>query len=101
VGQPHCDFIHDIHVQVGFFGARGLTIEEGLTDVNLDESSMKRAMIERCQRVVGVLDSSKWGKVAATTIAKLDQIDTIISDTDSPTELVQQLQQHQIEVILV
>lgn len=101
VGQARCEFIRDINVQIGFFGARGLTVEEGLTDVNLEESSIKRSMIERCQRVVCVLDASKWGKVAATTIAYLDQIDTIISDEDAPLELTQQLRQREIEVILV
>ncbi len=101
VGQPECEFIQDINVQVGFFGARGLTVAEGLTDVNLEEANMKRAMIARCRRTVGVLDARKWGKVAAITFARLEQIDTIISDTDAPDDLVRQVRQHQVEVILV
>lgn len=99
-GQPHCDFLQNINVQVGFFGARGLTLNEGLTDVNLEEARMKRAMIERCRRTVGVVDARKWGKVAAITFAYLDQIDTVISDTGVPKDLLQQIRQ-QVEVILV
>ncbi|RME74700.1 MAG: DeoR/GlpR transcriptional regulator, partial [Chloroflexi bacterium] len=91
VGQPHAAVFQDIHVQIGFFGARGLTIEEGLTDVNLEEVKMKRAMVERCRRVVGVVDSRKWGNVAAATFANPDQISTVISDQDAPEALVHQL----------
>ncbi|MEW5959851.1 MAG: DeoR/GlpR family DNA-binding transcription regulator [Chloroflexota bacterium] len=101
VGQFDSEAIRDINVQVGFFGARGLTLAEGLTDVDLQESRMKRAMLQRCQKKVGVLDARKWGKVAAVTIAPLDQIDTIISDADAPAGLVEQFRQHKIEVILV
>lgn len=101
VGRPHDDIFKDIHVQIGFFGARGLAVPEGLTDVNLDEVALKRAMIERCRRVVGVIDSRKWGNVAAATFARLTDINTIIGDTDAPDALVRQLIQQNIEVVLV
>jgi DeoR/GlpR family transcriptional regulator of sugar metabolism len=101
VGQPHDDVLERLNVQVGFLGARGLTLEEGMTDVNLNEVEMKQAMAERCRRVVGVLDSSKWGRVAAATFAPIEQIDMLISDVKAPTVLVEQLRQQQVEVILV
>jgi DeoR/GlpR family transcriptional regulator of sugar metabolism len=62
---------------------------------------MKRAMVERCRRVVGVLDSRKWGKVAAYTFAKLEQIDTLITDNDSADALVRRIHEQHVEVILV
>ncbi|MCI0397180.1 MAG: DeoR/GlpR family DNA-binding transcription regulator [Chloroflexi bacterium] len=101
VGHPLDDVSTSLNVQIGFFGARGLTLEEGLTDVNLNEVAMKRAMVNRCRRVVGLLDAGKWGKVAAATFAPLDRIDAIISDSKAPAGLVAQLQQRDIEVILV
>ena len=101
VDQPHCDLIDDINIQIGFFGARGLTLAEGLTDVSLNEVWMKRAMVERCQQVVGLIDARKWGKVAASTFAHLNQIDTVISDSAAPDSLVKQVRQHKVEVILV
>jgi DeoR/GlpR family transcriptional regulator of sugar metabolism len=100
--DPTCDdFLKDINVQIGFFGARGVTVDEGLTDVNQNEVAMKRAMVERCRRVVGVLDARKWGKVAAYTFANVEQIDTLIADSDPTDELVRQMQQQEVEVILV
>jgi DeoR/GlpR family transcriptional regulator of sugar metabolism len=101
VGHPQDNLLEDIHVQIGFFGARGVTVEEGLTDVNLSEVAMKRAMVDRCRQVVGVADARKWGKVAASTFACLDQVHTLITDADVLESLVQAIRQQGVEVVVV
>ena len=101
VDRPHDDVFSKLNVQIGFFGARGLSLEEGMTEVSLNEVAMKQAMMERCRWVVGVLDASKWGRVSAITFASIGKIDTIISDAKAPIGLVDELRQRQIEVILV
>lgn len=100
IGRMQDDLLAGVNVQLGFFGARGVTVEEGLTDVNLTEVTMKAVMAARCRRVVGLVDSRKWGNVAAATFATLDQIDTIITDSEAPAELVLAFRQRGIEVIL-
>lgn len=90
-----------INIQFGFFGARGLTLEEGVTDVNFNEVALKRRIIESCRQVVAIVDSQKWGKVAAYTFARLPQIDMVISDPDAPKDLVKGFRDNQIEVTLV
>ncbi len=101
VGYPQNDISKVLNVGLGFFGMRGLTLKEGLTDVNLDEVAMKRTMIERCRQVVGVVDARKWANIAAATFATLNQVDTIITDKSAPTDLVEQVRQHRVDVILV
>lgn len=97
---PH-ELLEDINVSVGFFGFRGVTVEEGLTDVNLQEVIQKRAMVERCRQVVGVADSRKWGQVAAATFADLSQVDMLITDDKAPQDLVDAIRQQQVEVVVV
>jgi DeoR/GlpR family transcriptional regulator of sugar metabolism len=101
IGFWHNEVLADINVQIGFFGARGITVEEGLTDVNLNEVALKRELIKHCRRVVGVLDSRKWGKVATATFARLDQVNTVISSANSPEPLVCRVQAQGVEVVLV
>jgi DeoR/GlpR family transcriptional regulator of sugar metabolism len=101
VGQAGCDLIDNINLQIGFFGARGLSMIEGLTDAGVEEAKMKQNLVKRCQWVVSLVDARKWGKVAAVTFARLDQVDTVISDTNAPEKLVSQIQERQVEVILV
>jgi DeoR/GlpR family transcriptional regulator of sugar metabolism len=101
VGQPSDSHLEGINVQLGFFGARGVTAAEGLTDVNLGEVTMKRAMVERCRRVVGVADARKWGNVAAATFARLDQVSLLITDADAPEDLIEEIRQREVEVLVV
>jgi DeoR/GlpR family transcriptional regulator of sugar metabolism len=101
IGYWHNEVLADLNIQIGFFGARGITPEEGLTDVSLAEVTMKREMIKHCRQVVGIIDSRKWGKVATATFAFLDQVDRVISNTDAPEALVAQVCQSGVEVILV
>ncbi len=63
--------------------------------------SAKRRLVERCQRVVGLVDASKWGQVAAATFARLEQVQQIISDNAAPAALVQQVRACGVEVSLV
>lgn len=101
VGLNFDDMLSGINIQTGFFGSRGLTIENGLTDVNLNEVEMKRRMVAACGQVVATVDSRKWGKVAAYTFAGLDQVQTIITDKDAPKDLVRKIRKDIVKVILV
>ncbi len=101
VGQMNHGFTRDFQIGAGFFGARGLNIEHGLTDIHLEEIRIKRRLVQSCQRVVGVFDARKWGQVATATFAHLEQIDTIISDKAAPESLVAQVCDLGVEVILV
>jgi DeoR/GlpR family transcriptional regulator of sugar metabolism len=101
VGQSQNDLIEDIHMRVGFFGAWGLTIEHGLTDINLEEVRTKKRLVNKCQRVVGVVDGRKWGQMAAATFANMDQVHSIITDDSAPTNLVTQAREMGVEVWVV
>ena len=72
-----------------------------MTEVSPNEVAMKQAMMRRCRQVIGILDSSKWGRVSAITFASIDEVDKIISDAAAPAHLVDRLRQQQVEVILV
>lgn len=101
VGFDFENRLSEINIQTGFFGARGFSIDKGLTDVNLDEVGVKRKMVKACQQVVCTVDSRKWGKVAAYTFAGLDQIHRVITDKAAPEDFVSQIRGHQVDVILV
>ncbi len=100
-GELGADILDRYNVQKGFFGARGFTLGEGLTDVNQYEVALKRRMVDRCKQVFAVVDSSKWGQVAFATFAKLDEIECVIVDQSAPEEMLSVLRERQIKVMLV
>jgi DeoR/GlpR family transcriptional regulator of sugar metabolism len=101
VGEQGACILERYHVQKGFFGAGGFTLDEGLTDTNQYEVELKRRMVERSKKVIAVVDSSKWGQVTFASLASVDQLDCVISDEAAPAEMAAVLRQRGIEVTLV
>lgn len=80
VGPPAVEMLGRWHADQGFFGAAGLTERRGLSDVDVRETNVKRAMVEAVDRVNVLLDASKFGKQAFSTFANLEVIDELITD---------------------
>ena len=95
------NMLQQFNIQKGFLGAHGLSLSDGLTDASADEAEVKRLFVQRCRQVVVLLDTTKWGKVGLAQFAKIEDVDTIITDVDAPPELVQQVKTVGIETILV
>jgi DeoR family transcriptional regulator of aga operon/DeoR family fructose operon transcriptional repressor len=93
--------LRKFNIQKGFFGAHGISLAEGLTDVSADEAEVKRPLVAMCRQVVAVLDATKWGRVGLASFAHIEQVDSIISDVYAPADLVAQVRALGIEVILV
>jgi DeoR/GlpR family transcriptional regulator of sugar metabolism len=92
VGAYGLEQLRRLNLQTGFFGAHGISLDAGLTDVSPDEAAVKRPLVERCRQVVAVLDATKWGRVGVASFAPLTQIDCVITDAGAPDDLVRQVQ---------
>jgi DeoR/GlpR family transcriptional regulator of sugar metabolism len=101
IGSNSLELFHKFNSQKGFFGAHGLSLREGLTDVSLGEAEVKRPMIAMCRQVIAVLDSTKWGQVGLASFADLQTLQGVITDVDAPADLVSQVRALGIEVVLV
>lgn len=99
VGRP--EGLPEINVNIGFFGARGVTRANGITDVDADEVTIKQAMLARCVTPIVLVDGSKWGQVAPYTFAHLSQIERIITSADAPSELIEQVRGDGVQVEVV
>jgi DeoR/GlpR family transcriptional regulator of sugar metabolism len=101
VGDEGACILERYHVQKGFFGAGGFTLEEGLTDTSQYEVELKQRMVERSKEVVAIVDSSKWGQVTFASLASVDQLDRVITDHGAPAEMVATLRERGIKVTQV
>ena len=101
VGDQGAGILDRYHVQKGFFGAGGFTLEEGLTDTNQYEVELKQHMVRRSKQVIAVIDSSKWGQVTFASLAAVDELDHVISDKAAPPEMVDSLRELGVRVTLV
>jgi DeoR/GlpR family transcriptional regulator of sugar metabolism len=92
VGAYGLEQLQRLNLEKGFFGAHGISLDAGLTDVSSDEAAVKRPLVERCRQVVAVIDATKWGRVGVASFARLAQVDRVITDAGAPDQLVQQVQ---------
>ena len=93
--------LQQVHISKAFVGARGLTMNEGLTDVNSEEVELKRAIVDGAKEVIAVIDASKWNQVTLATFCPLERLTRIITDTEAPAQMVKQVRKMGIEVIVV
>jgi DeoR family transcriptional regulator of aga operon len=99
VGSP--EGLPDINLNFGFFGAWGVSLPGGISDVDPDEVKMRRAMMTRCLKTVVIVDGRKWGETAPYTYATADEIDRIITSTSAPDDLVEAFRQRGVIVDMV
>ena len=95
VGDFASSVLRNTRIGRGFFGARGISADRGLMDLNPDEVKIKREMADACERVVGVFDHTKWRRSALLTFVPTQRIDAIVTDAGAPPELVQEWRDRQ------
>lgn len=89
VGRP--DSLPDVNLNLGYFGARGVSMLGEVSDVDADECSIKQAMQSRCLETVIMADGTKWGQVAPYTFTRFASVSRFITTDDAPEDLVQQV----------
>lgn len=101
VGELGEEVLAKFNVQKGFFGAKGVTLEEGLTDVDSYEVQLKRAMARAAKEVIAIVDHTKWGQVGFASFVSIDQVDCIITDDGAPPDMVAAFREAGVNVIIV
>lgn len=68
-----------IHADLAFIGCTGVHATGGVTNVNLPEADLKRAMVTTAERAVVVADGSKLGRTHLGRIAGIDEVSALIT----------------------
>jgi DeoR/GlpR family transcriptional regulator of sugar metabolism len=101
VGDLGTDVLRTTRINKGFLGARGLSLERGLMDLNPDEVRIKQEMADACEHVYGIFDGTKWHRSALLTFVPPEQLDGIVTDTSAPSEEVRRWRAAGVEIVAV
>lgn len=71
----------ELNIQKSFICAGGVTVENGISDFNMQEAVTRKKIIERSRKIYVAADSSKLGRDVMINIAPLDKINFIITDS--------------------
>src|SRR6476661_7373914 len=84
VGDLGTDVLRSTRINKGFLGARGLSLERGLMDLNPDEVRIKQEMADACELVYGIVDGTKWHRSALLAFVPVEELAGIITDSSAP-----------------
>jgi len=88
-----------MRADVAIMSAGGITLE-GVTNSHALLIDIQRAMLKAAQKIIFCLDHSKFGRQSVSPLCGLDMVDTIVTDSRAPHELVASLRAHGVEVIV-
>ena len=98
VDEPGRVELQKMAIDVLFISCDGLSFRHGLTTPYREEHTMKRAMVERADRIVAMVDQSKFGNVQMFSFASFEEIDVLVTDTRADPEALEILSGHGISV---
>ena len=98
VDETTASELEHMAIDVLFFSCDGLSFQHGLTTPYREEHTLKRAMMKRANRVVALVDQSKFGNVQMFGFASFDEIDVLVTDTRADPEALEILSGHGISV---
>src|SRR5256886_2972059 len=99
VGDLGTDVLRTTRINKGFLGARGLSLERGLMDLNPDEARIKQEMADACEEVYGIFDGTKWHRSALLAFVPTSDLTGIITDSSAPDDEVGAWRAAGVEVV--
>ena len=99
VGEFAAGVLRTTRIDKGFFGARGLSLDRGLMDLNPDEVRLKQELASACEHVIGIFDRTKWHKTALLSFVEPAGIHAIVTDSGAPAELAEAWRDRGVEVV--
>jgi DeoR family fructose operon transcriptional repressor len=72
--------IEQMHVDIAFIGMNGVSATAGFTTPTWEEAATKSRMVRAGRMAVVLADSSKLGVVTFAHVARLDEVDLLVTD---------------------
>lgn len=94
-------FIQDIKVDKTFLGADAIHPNGLISNVNMEEVAIKRAMIKSADQTFLLADSSKFNKSGFFKVCDLGDVDVLITDDGLPKTASEMIQSHELTSFIV
>ncbi len=100
VGKSCVEFIKDLNIETAVITATGFIKESGAFTCGMQtEAEVKRAVMQKADKVIMLLDSSKVGKKTPYTFAELSDVNYLVVDKSFPKDLKTAIENSGIKVI--
>lgn len=93
------DTIKRYNVDIALVSCKGMDINKGLLDSNEGEVEIKRSMIEQSNKVILLIDHTKYDKTSFVKLFGYEKIDYLITDREPSKEWLDILYSYNVKVI--
>lgn len=83
-----------------FMGTRAISLEFGLTHEYLPETMTDRAILKAGKEIIVLADHTKFGRAATVRLAPLENIHSIVTDRQTPRDMLETLRERGLKVIV-
>lgn len=90
----------EFHVDKAFIGIAGISLDDGLTEYNMEDAQIKKNLLHSAREKIVVADSSKFGVTTFVSVAPLTAVDKIVTDAGASPEMIEQIREMGVEVVL-
>jgi DeoR/GlpR family transcriptional regulator of sugar metabolism len=101
MGVFSLDTLNSLNITKFFLGASAISIEDGLTSENLNDTIFIKTMMERSKEVIAVADHTKFGKSAAIRLTPINKLNRIITDREIDERQKRLILETGVDLILV
>jgi len=99
-GASAVQVLQNYNISKAFMATTGFSIVNGVTNSSPSESDIKRAVVQRSQKVVLLADSSKCNTISLITYCGLDQINTLVTDAYPSKEICNYIRNSGNEILI-
>jgi DeoR/GlpR family transcriptional regulator of sugar metabolism len=100
LGPIAVNTVRSLNVDWLFMGANGLDSRTGVTAFDLGEAELHREWIHHAGNVAVLVDHSKWGVRALSTVLPLSDVGVLVTDDRIPVEAERAVRQRVRELVL-
>ena len=89
-----------LNIQKSFICAGGITLENGISDFNMQEAVIRKTIIERSKEIFVAAESSKFGRDVTINIAPISKINYIITDSNLTKSTINNFNKFKSKIII-
>ncbi len=93
--------INVFNIDKAILGVGGLTPGRGITDYHIEEGNLRRAFVERSEKIIALADYSKFGVTAMNNVCPTSRINTVVTDSKAPQKMLSEIKALGVNVIVV
>jgi len=99
-GSLSHDVLEKLYWDVVFYGVTAIDFEHGITSVSLPIAELEAKVAKHGSKVVGLCDSSKFGRFARAHVGPINLLDILVTDVNVKPAVVETLKAEGIEVVI-